>query len=275
MATASRTTRAHARCGNPLHEMIRFDATGISYYDPLEVYDQKMREDMVAAKLKESREAIHNIVRKQRESRNLPLEKQPKTSHGSRSHHRHSQRDYRAASSQGSARTSSSRHDVVSRSSASRQEPSSRRHQHQHHHHHNRSKGAPSDILSVATSSRRIEDGGLKPTRYGDIDDGNARPIHGDTLRPWINLKDDRYNTEHTFPHVYTGFGVPSKLKVTATGPVRGAPGAYTTTQDSWKWEPPDPDVYLNRKYFRGKGGFTDYLRESIRKHVNLMKTAH
>jgi hypothetical protein len=52
-------------------------------------------------------------------------------------------------------------------------------------------------------------------------------------LRPWIDLKDDRYNTEHKFPHVYTGFGVPSKLKVTATGPLRNAPPYVTTSQVS------------------------------------------
>jgi len=113
----------------------------------------------------------------------------------------------------------------------------------------------------------------MKMARYQPIESSGKQTAHN--LRPWIDLKDDRYNTEHKFPHVYTGFGVPSKLKVTATGPLRNAPPYVTTSQESWKWEEPDPDVYLQRGHFNEKGTFTEFLRESIRKHVNLKKTAH
>eukprot|EP00976_Prorocentrum_cordatum_P108642 1194884-Prorocentrum_minimum.AAC.2 len=42
MATQSRYIRSHARYGNPLNELIRFDANGMSYYDPIEFPNQKM-----------------------------------------------------------------------------------------------------------------------------------------------------------------------------------------------------------------------------------------
>lgn len=89
----------------------------------------------------------------------------------------------------------------------------------------------------------------------------------------------DGYDTEHFFPHIYTGYGPPSYIRVTAFGP-----NAYTskmnrkyltTSQEAYAWEQPDMDVYAERGAFTKKGEFTSYLRATIMKQVNLKKTAH
>eukprot|EP00238_Polyblepharides_amylifera_P007351 CAMPEP_0196585582 /NCGR_PEP_ID=MMETSP1081-20130531/51211_1 /TAXON_ID=36882 /ORGANISM="Pyramimonas amylifera, Strain CCMP720" /LENGTH=119 /DNA_ID=CAMNT_0041907179 /DNA_START=195 /DNA_END=551 /DNA_ORIENTATION=- len=44
------------------------------------------------------------------------------------------------------------------------------------------------------------------------------------------------YSVEHKFPHIYTGWGVPTRMPVTAFGPHRGRPAYYSTSQDDFKW---------------------------------------
>mmetsp|Transcript_9969 Transcript_9969/g.11585 ORF Transcript_9969/g.11585 Transcript_9969/m.11585 type:complete len:151 (+) Transcript_9969:112-564(+) len=80
--------------------------------------------------------------------------------------------------------------------------------------------------------------------------------------------------THHVFPHLW---GPPSKLTITANTNPRAKNKLKTTSQDTYclqELDQLDDDIY-DRQNFVQKGNFTEYLRESIRKHVNLKKTAH
>lgn len=80
--------------------------------------------------------------------------------------------------------------------------------------------------------------------------------------------------THHVYPHLW---GTPSKLTVTdKSGSSRGKSKMMSTSQETYGYEAPDPyEQDEDRSNFVQKGNFTEYLRESIRKHVNLKKTAH
>jgi len=125
----------------------------------------------------------------------------------------------------------------------------------------------------------------MKPRPRTHQQDGARRHRNVAASQPELSILEERqnrlsryiegYKVEHVFPHIYSGWGVPSTMPVTAFGPRKGRPAYRTTSQEHYAWEPPDIDVYAERKNFTRKGDFTEYLRASIKKQVNLKRISH